>query len=69
LGFSKWKKPLCDFLESEINGGQLQSCKGALERFWKKTLEVNSKEFREKTKEEPDDRRDSVYFFSTNLTN
>jgi len=62
LGFTRWKKPLCDFFEAEIAKGFLPNCKKALNLFWKATLDVHSEEFKQKTFEEEEDRVDSIYF-------
>jgi hypothetical protein len=62
LGFARWKKPLADFLEKEIESGELPECKHALKEFWKPCLEVNTEKYRQKTLEEPEDREESIYF-------
>jgi len=46
LGFSRYKRPLVRHFEIEIDeNGLLHACKGSLDKFWKQTLEVNSKEY------------------------
>lgn len=44
LGFRRYKKPLVDFLSSEIQNGLLQSCKDSLNAFWLPCLDENSPE-------------------------
>jgi hypothetical protein len=63
LGFSRYKRPLVRHYEIEIDeNGLLHSCKKSLDKFWKQTLEVNSKEYYLKTKEAPEDRTESIFF-------
>jgi hypothetical protein len=77
LGFTRYKRPWIEFLENEmVNNGQLTNARQSLERFWKKTLDVDSAEyvlfsggilltcsrFIRKTKETKEDRVDSVFF-------
>eukprot|EP00029_Vermamoeba_vermiformis_P014651 TRINITY_DN9766_c0_g1_i1.p1 TRINITY_DN9766_c0_g1~~TRINITY_DN9766_c0_g1_i1.p1 ORF type:complete len:453 (-),score=101.26 TRINITY_DN9766_c0_g1_i1:15-1373(-) len=63
LGFSRYKRPLVRHFEIEIEeNGLLQACQRSLDKFWKQTLEVNSKEYYLKTKEAPEDRTESIFF-------
>jgi hypothetical protein len=63
MGFHRWRKPLLDFLEHETyETEEMAPCRSSLERFWKKTIEVNTREFVNKTLELPEDREESVFF-------
>ncbi|ELR17172.1 opioid growth factor receptor (ogfr) region protein, putative [Acanthamoeba castellanii str. Neff] len=63
LGFQRYKKPLLDFLTKEITQNrQLPNCRSSLMGFWSKTLDYSSPSYKAKTKEDPDDREDSVFF-------
>jgi acyl-CoA hydrolase len=63
MGFHRWRKPLLTLLEHEAyETGEMAPCRSSLERFWKKTLEVNTREFVNKTLELPEDREESVFF-------
>lgn len=62
LGFRRWKKPLVDFLSSEIQSGKLKTCAHPFHSYWLPLLDEDSKAYMEKTKETLQDREDSIYF-------
>lgn len=45
LGFAEWKEPLVKFLEEQIKIGELENCKQSFERFWKETLNTETKKY------------------------
>eukprot|EP01129_Flabellula_baltica_P001538 TRINITY_DN1149_c1_g1_i3.p1 TRINITY_DN1149_c1_g1~~TRINITY_DN1149_c1_g1_i3.p1 ORF type:complete len:256 (+),score=63.58 TRINITY_DN1149_c1_g1_i3:420-1187(+) len=63
LGFRRYKQSLVDFLDQEVNNKSLPECRPSLERFWKKTLEENTKQYLKKTKETEQDRTESIFFY------
>jgi len=63
LGFRRYKKPLVDHLVKEVTKTEaLEKCKRSLEMFWLPLLEEKGAAYIKKTKENPEDRLDSVYF-------
>jgi len=62
LGFSRYKLPLLCHFEQELDNGYLTSIRQSLHNYWKKTMDVDSQEFKRKTLELPEDREDSVFF-------
>lgn len=63
LGFQRYKKPWLDFLTNEITQNrQIPNCRSSLAGFWSKTIDYASPMYKSKTKEDPEDREDSVFF-------
>jgi len=63
LGFSRYKKALVDhFTEEILENGHLETCARSLFKHWNQTLNIDSKEYIEKTLESSEDREDSIFF-------
>jgi len=63
LGFSRYKKALVDhFTEEILENGHLETCARSLFKHWNQTLNIDSKEYIEKTLESSGDREDSIFF-------
>jgi len=63
LGFRRYKAPLVNFFDEQINQeGYLSNYTRSLERFWKFCLNEDSEAYARKTKETKADREESVFF-------
>jgi len=64
MGFGRYKKPFIEHLTREIiEKGQLRNCKASLQRYWHPLVyEEDTPTYKLKTKEDPEDREESVFF-------
>lgn len=63
LGFVRYKIPLVEFFEKEIEStGRLDHCKYSLKEFWKPLCDPSLPGYKKKTREEAEDREESVFF-------
>ncbi|KAL6063099.1 Opioid growth factor receptor [Balamuthia mandrillaris] len=63
LGFGRYKKPWLKHFEEEMEKGLLRNCHTPYRRYWRMlAYEEDSEAYVAKTKEEPEDRTESVFF-------
>mmetsp|Transcript_28995 Transcript_28995/g.32212 ORF Transcript_28995/g.32212 Transcript_28995/m.32212 type:complete len:158 (-) Transcript_28995:139-612(-) len=60
LGFTRYKQPFIDHLTQEVEEGRLR-CRSSLTRYWRPTLDLDTKRYKVDTLEDAEDREDSIF--------
>ena len=63
LGFVRYKTPWMDFMQHELeSSNRLVNCKRSYLNFWRPLCDPATPGYKKKTREEPEDRAESVFF-------